>query len=81
MEGFQFNTTSGQLTALSGSPFTAFTPTDGRLDQSGDYLFLNSLGTLSVVGADASTGALTSTVTTTIPNAGGGLGWAVTDPD
>jgi len=81
MEGFQFNTTSGQLTALSGSPFTAFTPTDGRLDQSGDYLFLNSLGTLSVVGADTSTGALTSTVTTTIPNAGGGLGWAVTDPD
>jgi 6-phosphogluconolactonase (cycloisomerase 2 family) len=81
MEGFQFNTTSGQLTTLSGSPFTAFTPTDGRFDQSGNYLFLDTLGTLSVVGADTSTGALTSTVTSTIPNAGGGLAWAVTDPN
>jgi 6-phosphogluconolactonase (cycloisomerase 2 family) len=81
MEGFQFNTTSGQLTALSGSPFTALTPTDGRFDQSGDYLFLNAVGTLSVVGADTTTGALTSTITTTIPSAGEGLGWAVTDPD
>ena len=81
MEGFQFNSGSGQLTPLTGSPFLTLTATDGRFDQNGAYLFLDSLGTLSVLNVDTTTGALTSSVTNAIPDAGAGLDWAVTDPN
>ena len=38
IEGYQLNTSSGALSAITGSPFT-FIGRDGQFDQSGEYLF------------------------------------------
>jgi 6-phosphogluconolactonase len=81
MEGFQFDNTTGKLTELSGSPFASFTGANGMFDQSGAYLFMNTLGSLSVANVNTTTGALTSTTTATVPNAGNNHDWAVTDPN
>lgn len=78
MEGFQFNSTNGALTALSVSPFTSFTPYDGRFDQAGDSLFLHSLNTIAATTIDTTTGALTSVGQ---PLSGtGDVAWGVTQP-
>jgi len=67
MEGFQFDNSTGALTALTTSPFTGLNAEIGHFDQSGLYLFavadepnLNVRGMFPYT-ADPSTGALTST--------------------
>ena len=79
MEGFQLDTTSGALTALSSSPFTSLTASDGMFDQSGAFLFLYSSGSLSVASVDSTTGALTP-VGSPVTNVGPSTDWAPTDP-
>ena len=66
MEGFQLSST-GQLTALAGlSPFTTLLASQGKFDQSGQYLFAKELvsGNIGrgVYNANTTTGALTSTL-------------------
>lgn len=39
IEGYQLNASTGALTKVAGSPFTAFQAQDGAFDQSGAYLF------------------------------------------
>ena len=79
-EGFQFNTTTGALTAVAGSPFTALTAPAGEFDQSGLYLFMHPGTSLSVASVNTNTGALTS-ISSPITNIGSPVGWAVTDPN
>ena len=64
IEGYQLSTSNGALTAVSGSPFSALTPSAwGQFDPSGTYLFTYS-GIGSSVGLSAyqvtSGGGLTS---------------------
>jgi 6-phosphogluconolactonase len=81
IEAYSLNTSTGALTAVSGSPFSNLTVSPwGQFDQSGGYLFVYagvspdfSLGVMSV----GSTGGLTETVGT-VPLTTGGY-WAVTD--
>lgn len=80
MEGFQFNTTTGAVTPLASSPFTALTVTTGMFDQSGAYLFMHPDTTLTVASVDTTTGALTS-IAAPITNVGLPGAWAVTDPN
>ncbi len=81
MEGFSFS--SGTLTELSGiSPFTALTATNGKFEQSGQFLFAEGVAPSSSVGGTFSFGANTSTgaLTDTLPSAGvPGTSFAVTD--
>src|SRR6185312_10611192 len=58
MEGYQLNPTSGSLTALSGSPFTAFPFANCQFDQSGAFDFCPSSTGFSVLGVDTTTRAL-----------------------
>lgn len=78
MEGFTF--TSGLLTPLASSPFSALTAPDGVFDQSGAYLFMRQGTTLIVASVDT-TGAVTS-IGTPITNAGNPVAQsqAATDP-
>lgn len=84
IEGYALNTTSGALTAVTGSPFTGLTPSPwGQFDQSGDYLFIYSnlddtAPELGVLNFTSGTGALTESATT-LQLATGGY-FAVTDP-
>jgi 6-phosphogluconolactonase (cycloisomerase 2 family) len=81
MEGYTFSTTTlGSLTPLPTSPFTNFTMTIGKFDQSGQYLFtqgsVSGVGGSWVLGADTTVGGLTST----IPHLGApSTSFAVTD--
>lgn len=66
MEGYSLeNLSTGALTAVSGSPFTGINLQVGRFDQSGDYLFGISEGSLSAeflpYSADPSTGIISTT--------------------
>jgi 6-phosphogluconolactonase (cycloisomerase 2 family) len=81
MEGFQFNTTTGALSPLASSPFTAITAPAGTFDQSGAYLFMRPGTTLTAASVDTTTGALTS-IGTPITSAGNPVtgSWAATDP-
>ncbi len=61
MEGFQMDTTTGSLTALSGSPFTSlpFT-TQCQFDQSGVVMICSTTGsTMTALGASATNGSVT----------------------
>jgi 6-phosphogluconolactonase len=78
-EGLQFNPTTGALSFLPGSPFTALTAPSGEFDQIGNYLFMHPGTSVSVASVNTTTGALTS-IATPIANVGSGVGWAVTDP-
>ena len=78
-EGLQFNPTTGALSFLAGSPFTALTAPSGQFDESGAYLFMHPGTSVSVASVNTTTGALTS-IATPIANVGSGVGWAVTDP-
>jgi hypothetical protein len=87
IEGYQLNTSTGALTAITGSPFSnnVFLGEWGQFDQSGSNLvvysnvltqsgFVTQLGPMSV----ASDGTLTDPVAPiTLPTAGY---WVVTDP-
>jgi len=79
MEGFGFNSSTGAITELGTSPFTAFTPFAGQFDQNGTYLFMHSADTFTVASVDTSSGAVTS-VGLPITGAGSLPTWAVTDP-
>jgi 6-phosphogluconolactonase len=79
MEGFQFNTTTGALTALGVSPFTSLTAPFGMFDQNGAFLFMRPGATLTVAGVDTTTGALTS-IGTPIQTLGSAGNFVVTDP-
>ena len=58
VEGFQLDTSSGQLTALAGSPFKSMVAPHGFFDQSGSFLFLHPSNTIEVASVDSATGAL-----------------------
>ena len=79
MEGFQLNTTTGALTPLASSPFTAITAPAGVFDPSGAYLFMHPSTTLTAASVNTTTGALTS-IGQPIPTAGNPVAWAATDP-
>jgi 6-phosphogluconolactonase len=81
MEGFQFNTTTGALTPLASSPFTALTAPAGTFDESGAYLFMHPGTSLTAASVDTTTGALTS-IGAPITGAGNPVAqsWAATDP-
>jgi 6-phosphogluconolactonase len=61
MEGFQMDTTTGALTALSGSPFTSLPiVTQCQFEQSGAAMICTtSGGTMTALGASATNGTLT----------------------
>ncbi len=81
IEAYQLNTSTGALTAVTGSPFSLSTSTAwGQFDQSGSYMFIYSgtapnitMGVVTV----ASSGGLTETLPST-PVATSGY-WAVSD--
>ncbi len=77
IEGFQMDLTSGALTKLAGSPFTAL-PTAQQcfFDQSGADLVCSSGGSLFALGASATNGALTNAATF---SGSGGFPFGVTD--
>lgn len=78
IEGFQMDLTSGALTKLAGSPFTAL-PTASQcfFDQSGaDLVCSSTSSTLFVLGASSTTGALTNVATL---SGSGGFPFGVTD--
>lgn len=77
MEGFQLSST-GTLTELTGSPFTAFADGIGMFDQSGAYLITHPVAGLTALSVNTSTGALASVATVSI---GSNFGWAPTDPN
>ena len=79
MEGFRFDATTGAVTSVTNSPFTAMTGNFGMFDQSGAYLFIHTADTLSVAGVDSTTGALTS-IGSSAPGGSLTTEWAVTDP-
>ena len=60
VEGFQLDTSSGQLTPLAGSPFKGMVAAHGFFDQSGAFLFLHPSDKIEAVGVDSATGALTA---------------------
>ena len=86
IEGYQLNTTTGALTAISGSPFSNSGSGDwGQFDQLGSYLVVygnvsTSSGTEPELNAFsvASTGALSQSISPT-PLVTTGY-WVVTDP-
>lgn len=81
MEGFQLNTTTGALTALATSPFTALTAPAGTFDQSGALLFMHPGTSLTAASVNTTTGALSS-IGSPITGAGNPVAgsWAATDP-
>ena len=77
-EGYQFDTTTGAVTPVVGSPFTALTASDGQFDQSGAFLFAHPSTTLTVFGVSSTTGALSS-IAPPITAIGNPAAFAVTD--
>lgn len=62
-EGYQLNTTSGAITALSGSPFTTLPVVSNcQFEQSGAYAFCQRDNGFSVLSVNTSTGALSHTI-------------------
>jgi 6-phosphogluconolactonase (cycloisomerase 2 family) len=59
LEGYQLNATSGALTSLTGSPFTAFPFAFCQFEQTGAFAFCPSSTGFSVLGVDSTTGGLT----------------------
>jgi 6-phosphogluconolactonase (cycloisomerase 2 family) len=79
-EGYQIDTTTGALTPVAGSPFTAVTATQGLFDQKGIYLFTQPSGEVAVAAVNTTTGALSISgkpITGLGPSGGE---FAVTDP-
>lgn len=65
MEGYSIDSTTGALTGVSSSPFTGVNLESGQFDQSGQYLFGTSEGSVSAeflpYSADPSTGIISTT--------------------
>jgi 6-phosphogluconolactonase (cycloisomerase 2 family) len=78
-EGYQIDTTTGALSLVVGSPFTAVTSSPGLFDQSGVYLFTHPGSTLSVANVNTTTGALSS-IGSPITGLAPSADFAVTDP-
>jgi 6-phosphogluconolactonase len=75
-EGYQLNATTGQLTVVAGSPFTAATGDWGQFDESGSLLFVfDSYKTVMYGENVGSNGALTETLSVGFFDDP----WAVTD--
>jgi 6-phosphogluconolactonase (cycloisomerase 2 family) len=80
LEGFQLNSSTGALTPLSGSPFTTLpTVTYCKFDQSGGSLFCDTGSGFTVLTANPTTGALSSTVQPLTGISYYSFAWAVTD--
>ena len=60
MEGFEINSTTGELTEING--LSSFAPSFGMFDQSGSYLFTHGVGEIGELGF--SSGSLTSNTNT-----------------
>ncbi len=61
IEGYQLDSTTGNLTALPGSPFMTLPPaTQCKFEQSGGEMFCATASGLTVILANPSTGALSS---------------------
>lgn len=73
MEGFEINSTTGELTEING--LSSFAPSFGMFDQSGSYLFTHGVGEIGELGF--SSGSLTSNTNTL--STGSNFAWAVTD--
>jgi hypothetical protein len=80
VEGFQLDTSSGQLTALAGSPFLGMVATVGFFDQSGAFLFLHPSTAIEVASVDPTTGALTAIGSPVTGVGNSTQAWVVTDP-
>jgi 6-phosphogluconolactonase len=86
IEGYQLNTTTGALTAISGSPFSNIPSGDwGQFDQLGSYLVVDGNATTSSATQPqlnalsvASSGALSQSISPTLLVTTGY--WVVTDP-
>jgi lactonase family protein with 7-bladed beta-propeller len=78
-EGYQFDTTTGAVIPVVGSPFTAATASDGKFDQSGAFLFTHPSTTLAVFSVSSTTGALAS-IAPPITGIGSPSEFVVTDP-
>ena len=78
MEGYKFDTT-GTLTAVTGSPFTALTVNDGVFDESGAFFFMHPNTSLTVASVDKTTGAITL-IAAPITPVGLNQGFVATDP-
>ncbi len=69
VEGFALTTSTGTLTELSSSPFTALTADGGPIEQSGQFMFAlgitvvagNTVSTVTPYSVDTTTGALSTT--------------------
>jgi lactonase family protein with 7-bladed beta-propeller len=79
-EGYIFDTTTGALTPVAGSPFTAVAATYGKFDQSGLFLFTQPSGAVAVAGVNTTTGALSSIGSPITGLGPSGGEFAVTDP-
>ena len=71
MEGYKLSGLPSNLPALTTSPFTGLDATIGRFDQSGEFLFAQATGASNIgetfpYTADPTTGALTSTLPTSV---------------
>jgi len=70
VEGYQLSTSNGALTAATGSPFSALTPSAwGKFDPSGSYLFFYT-GVSTTVGLGAyqvTTGGALTSIGSTVP--------------
>jgi len=79
IEAYQYDTTTGALTAVAGSPFNTKTiPYAGFFDQSGAFLFVHAPNYISVFNVDTTTGIPSENVTG-VQIQGSNFPWAVTD--
>lgn len=80
LEGFQLNSSSGALSSISGSPFTTLAiPNYCKFDQSGGEIFCDTGAGFAVLTANATTGALTSTVPNLTNISYFTFAWAISD--
>jgi len=59
LEGYKLDATSGALTSLTGSPFTAFPFANCQFEQTGAFAFCPSATGFSVLSVDSTSGGLT----------------------
>jgi hypothetical protein len=77
-EGYQIDATTGALTPVAGSPFTAVSASDGVFDQNGAFLFTHPGTSLSVASVNTATGALSSAAPS-ITGVGQSTAWIASD--
>jgi 6-phosphogluconolactonase (cycloisomerase 2 family) len=81
ISGYSIDSSTGVLTAITGSPFTNGTtdPVCAAISPNGNFLFIGSANQTSVFTINATTGALTAVTGSPFATTGGGNGIAV-DP-